>query len=87
MMRFYNQQHRFYCGIDLHARTLSLHILDHDGQSVCAETLVPSPQTFLKAIAPYRDGLPSTSLLVRRRTPRRRLRVYVRLVLARRPVL
>ena len=23
-MRFYNQQHRFYCGVDLHARTLSL---------------------------------------------------------------
>src|SRR5262249_6635313 len=22
MMRFYNQQHRFYCGVDLHARTL-----------------------------------------------------------------
>src|SRR5260370_361300 len=27
MMRFYNQQHRFYCGVDLHATTLSLCIL------------------------------------------------------------
>ncbi len=27
-MRFYNQQHRFYCGVDLHARTMSLCILD-----------------------------------------------------------
>jgi hypothetical protein len=23
-MRFYNQQHRFYCGVDLHARTMYL---------------------------------------------------------------
>ena len=27
-MRFYNQPHQFYCGIDLHARTLYLCILD-----------------------------------------------------------
>ena len=27
-MRFYNQQHRFYCGIDIHARTLALCVLD-----------------------------------------------------------
>ena len=27
-MRFYNQHHRFYCGVDLHARTMYLCILD-----------------------------------------------------------
>ena len=27
-MRFYSQQHRFYAGIDLHARTLHLSVLD-----------------------------------------------------------
>ena len=27
-MRFYNQPHRFYCGVDLHARTMYLCILD-----------------------------------------------------------
>jgi hypothetical protein len=32
-MRPYSQQHRFYCGVDLHARTLFLHVLDHDGQA------------------------------------------------------
>jgi transposase len=57
MMRFYTQQHRFYCGVDLHARTLSLHILDHNGQSVLAATLTASPSAFLQAIAPFRDGL------------------------------
>jgi hypothetical protein len=28
-MRFYTSEHRFYCGVDLHARTMYLCILDH----------------------------------------------------------
>jgi hypothetical protein len=34
MMRFYTRQHRFYCGVDLHARTLALCVLDTAGQVV-----------------------------------------------------
>jgi hypothetical protein len=56
-MRFYNQQHRFYCGVDLHARTLSLHILDAAGKTVLATTIVANPDAFLQAVAPFRDGL------------------------------
>jgi transposase len=56
-MRFYNQQHRFYCGVDLHARTLSLCILDTAGIPVFHDTLAASPAAFLKAIKPFRDGL------------------------------
>jgi transposase len=56
-MRFYNRQHRFYCGVDLHARTLSLHILDATGKSVLAKTIAASPDAFLQAVAPFRDGL------------------------------
>jgi transposase len=56
-MRFYNQQHRFYCGIDLHARTLSLCVLDSAGQTVLARTLDAGPDDFLQAVAPFRDGL------------------------------
>ena len=29
-MRFYTQQHQFYCGIDLHARTMYVCILNHE---------------------------------------------------------
>ena len=29
----YNQQHKFYCGVDLHARSLFVHVLDHKGKS------------------------------------------------------
>ncbi len=32
-MRFYNQQHQFYCGVDFHARPLSLCVLDAAGQT------------------------------------------------------
>jgi transposase len=57
MMRFYNQQHRFYCGVDLHARTLAVCILDADGNAVFHDNIAASPQTFLKAVQPFRDGL------------------------------
>ena len=46
-MRFYNQQHRFYCGVDLHARTLAVCILDSDGATVFHDTIAASPAAFL----------------------------------------
>ena len=33
-MRFYTTQHRFYCGIDLHARTMHVCVLDAAGTVV-----------------------------------------------------
>ena len=33
-MRFYTQQHAHYCGIDLHARTMYMCILDQAGAIV-----------------------------------------------------
>jgi transposase len=57
MMRFYNQQHRFYCGVDLHARTLAVCILASDGATVFHDTIAASPAAFLKAVQPFRDGL------------------------------
>src|SRR5262245_18512045 len=56
-MRFYHQPHRFYCGVDRHARTMSLDILDQAGQVVHAVTLPCEPRAFLDAIAPFRDDL------------------------------
>src|SRR5262249_40797138 len=34
MMRFYTTQHPFYCGIDLHARTMRVCILDQQSTAV-----------------------------------------------------
>jgi len=56
-MRFYNQQHRFYAGVDLHARTLYLCVLDQAGTVVFHQNLKADPATFLQAVAPFRDGL------------------------------
>jgi transposase len=56
-MRFYTNPHRFYCGIDLHARTMHVCILAHEGHIVFDRNLPCHFETLLKAIAPYRDGL------------------------------
>ena len=56
-MRFYNGQHPFYGGIDLHARSMHLCILDQAGAVVFDRNLPCRPETFLRAVAPFRDGL------------------------------
>jgi transposase len=57
MMRFYEGQHRFHCGIDLHARTMHVCVLDHAGASVFDKNLACRPETLLRALEPFRDGL------------------------------
>src|ERR671924_2428594 len=56
-MRFYTKQHSFYCGIDLHARTMYLCILSQDGEVMLHRNMKASPDALLKAIAPYRDDI------------------------------
>jgi transposase len=56
-MRFYTQPHQWYCGIDLHARTMYVCILSQDGEIVFHRNIKTTPEAFLKAIAPYRDDL------------------------------
>ena len=56
-MRFYNQPHAYYCGVDLHARSMYLHILDADKRTVVDENLPAEPGAFLETIAPFRQGL------------------------------
>ena len=48
---------RFYGGVDLHARSLFLAILDHDGQERFARNLPAAPEPFLRAVQPFREGL------------------------------
>jgi hypothetical protein len=42
-MRPYSGQHRFYCGVDLHARTLDPWALDAEGQVALRATVAASP--------------------------------------------
>lgn len=52
-MRFYKQPHAFYAGIDLHARSMFTHILDHAGASVFERDLPANSDAFLNAVAPW----------------------------------
>jgi Transposase len=56
-MRFYTKQHPFYCGIDLHARTMDLCVLHQDGELLVHRNMPAGPEPFLKAIAPSREDL------------------------------
>jgi transposase len=56
-MRFYNRQHRHYCGIDLHVKTMYMCILDTTGQVLVHRNVKSTPEAFLEVVAPYRDDL------------------------------
>jgi len=43
-MRFYTQQHQHYCGIDLHARTMYLCILNPAGEVLLHRNLRATPE-------------------------------------------
>lgn len=54
-MRFYQRQHGFYCGVDLHARTMHVCVVDAEGQTREHVNLPCDPGRFLKLIQPYRE--------------------------------
>jgi transposase len=56
-MRFSTKQHPFSCGIDLHARSMYVCVLSQDGEIRLHRNMQAAPEPFLKAVAPYRDGL------------------------------
>jgi transposase len=57
MMRFYQQQHQFYCGVDLHARTMHVCLVDAAGTTLVHKNIAASPERFLALVRPYRAGL------------------------------
>ena len=73
-MRFYTKQHPFYCGIDLHARTMYVCILNQDGEIRAA----PQYESQSRRLSQGHCALSG-------RYGRRR-RMYLHLVLARRPL-
>jgi transposase len=56
-MRFYTQQHKYYCGIDLHAKAMYVGLLDQHGTKLGHQNLPTTPEAFLHVLAPYRDEL------------------------------
>lgn len=52
-MRFYSQQHKFYCGIDLHARKMYVCILDQKGKTKVHENINTDPELLFDLIFPF----------------------------------
>jgi predicted NBD/HSP70 family sugar kinase len=50
-MRFYTQQHKHYCGIDLHAKAMYVCILDQAGTILVHKNLPTTPEAFLRVLA------------------------------------
>jgi hypothetical protein len=50
--RFDTTPHPLYCGLDLHARMMSVCLLDQSGASLVHRHRQTDPETFLKAMAP-----------------------------------
>ena len=56
-MRFYTKHHRFYCGIDLHARTMYVCIMDHEGTILTHRNLPAATEALADALRPYQEDL------------------------------
>ena len=63
-MRFYSQSHQYYCGIDLHTRTLSLCLLDAAGAVRLEATLPPDRDRLAATLAQYSNSPPRCRRLV-----------------------
>src|ERR687888_32744 len=57
LMQFYTKQHQTYCGIDLHARTMYVCILNQAGDILVHQNMRSRPDALLRIIAPYRDDI------------------------------
>jgi transposase len=60
-MRFYTGQHQYYCGIDLHAKTMYVCVLNQAGEVQFHRNLKTTRGLFLEQIAPYRENLVVTA--------------------------
>lgn len=56
-MKFYTTQHKYYCGIDLHAEMMHVCILDQKGEILVHRKLGTDQDVFLKTLNQYREDL------------------------------
>ena len=56
-MRFYTQAHQHYCGIDLHAKTMYVCIVNQQGDMLLHQNINTDSEQFLTLIDPYRQDL------------------------------
>lgn len=56
-MQFYTQQHKYYCGIDLHTKKMYICILDNKGNVLLHRNMATDREQFLRAISPYMEDV------------------------------
>lgn len=56
-MKFYTRQHDCYCGIDLHARSMHVCVLDQAGKTVVHRKIPTEPAPLLRLLKPYRKDV------------------------------
>jgi hypothetical protein len=56
-MHFYTNRHRFHCGIDLHARSMYVCIIDQSGEVVVDRNLPTRRQQLIELIGPDREDI------------------------------
>ncbi|MGL1904350.1 MAG: IS110 family transposase [Fibrobacterales bacterium] len=56
-MRYYKNKHKYYCGIDLHTKTMYVVIVDSQGLPVFEQNMNSTPQDLFAAIQPYREDI------------------------------
>ena len=56
-MRFYTPQHQFYCGIDLHARTMYICIMNNEGKILIHKNMATTAENLIDVIEPYRSDV------------------------------
>jgi transposase len=56
-MKFYQQQRKHYCGIDLHARKMYVCIIDQQGSVKIHKNIKTDPDTFLELVSSFTDDL------------------------------
>jgi predicted NBD/HSP70 family sugar kinase len=56
-MRFYAKQHQLYCGIDLHARTMDLCLLNQAGEILVHHHMPATPEPCLNTMVPSREDV------------------------------
>jgi transposase len=56
-MKFYTQQHKYYCGIDLHARKMYVCVLDQKGKTRLHQNFKTDPEILFDLIFPFLEDI------------------------------
>ena len=56
-MNYYTNQHKYYCGVDLHAKSLYVCILDTEGKACVHRKIRNDGEYFVKMLEPYKEDV------------------------------